>query len=298
MFCIKDNNPGAFNLIEELANDRRWTLRDGEAKSDRSGKHSRRARSRLSLLLGKDSQAEKKVDEFLVTSREEDLTECDHILLYLNNDTWTRSPDDPEASAALAKVLMRAMVAGVHVLLAHEKPDAFQEDSRHPCEFKEFFETTPEQLRLKSLYAEIAVPLKGGEWRKASMVLLAKQFQKHTHQASDMSKALASTVRAARGLAADGRKGLMAKLQVSRRYQRRLHDVLGDDGRAAEVEEEDHSAVHEQLDAEGAVRRKSKGVSMHEVKIEMEGPLHEHVRSQRGSIVGEPSRSRQLSTAL
>jgi hypothetical protein len=267
-----------------------------ESKSDRSGKQSRR--SGFSLLLGRDAQVEKKVDEFVVTSREEDLKECDHILLYLNGETWSRSE---EASAALAKVLMRALQVGVHVLLAHEMPHALQEDSRYPCKFETFLETTPSELRLKSIYAEVAVALKGGEWRNASMVLLAKQFQKHTHEASDMSKALASPFRAARGLAADGRKGLMAKLQVSRRYQRRLREVLGDvgdDERAAEVEEDGHSAVHEQLDAEGAVRRKSKGVSMHEVKIEMEGPSREHVRSQRGSIVGEPSRSRQLSTAL
>ena len=67
------------------------------------------------------------------------------------------------------------MDLGVHMLLAHEMPGVGQE-ARRPCEFGSFFScadgATPGDLLKRGIYSEIAVALKGGEWRKASMALL------------------------------------------------------------------------------------------------------------------------------
>ena len=47
---------------------------------------------------------------------------------------------------------------------------------RDGCEFGAFFAcaegTTPDDLLKRGIYGTIAVALKGGEWRKASMVML------------------------------------------------------------------------------------------------------------------------------
>ena len=49
---------------------------------------------------------------------------------------------------------------------------------RHSVEFKTFFDCergeTPKTLIRRGIYNSIAVPLKGGEWRRASMVLVAQ----------------------------------------------------------------------------------------------------------------------------
>ena len=55
------------------------------------------------------------------------------------------------------------------------------QEARHGCDFGLFFaceqgETPPELLRA-GIYHEIAVPLKGGAWREASMVMLAKALR-------------------------------------------------------------------------------------------------------------------------
>ena len=50
--------------------------------------------------------------------------------------------------------------------------------ARHGCEFGEFFSSppdgTPGDLLQRGIYATIAVAMKGGAWREASMVLLAQ----------------------------------------------------------------------------------------------------------------------------
>ena len=69
-----------------------------------------------------------------MTTHVERLAECDHLLLYLTSQTWTRGE---EASGALATVILRAMDLGVHVLLAHESGPAEHPNAechRHPHE--------------------------------------------------------------------------------------------------------------------------------------------------------------------
>ena len=98
---------------------------------------------------------------------------CDHFLLYLTASTWTRG----EESDALAAKVREAMDRGMHILLAHEMRGTADGDAqRGGCDFSTFFScpegTTPTDLLHRGIYSEIAVPLKGGPWRKASMALL------------------------------------------------------------------------------------------------------------------------------
>ena len=142
-----------------------------------------------------------------VTTRADQLTECDHVLLYLTaqvrhlprspldlpsisprsptisllpwpsllystSQTWTRG----RPSAALAEEITKALVLGVHVLLVHEIPGVGGQAERGACEFSTFFScpdgATPAQLLKLGVYLESAVPLKGGAWRSTSMALL------------------------------------------------------------------------------------------------------------------------------
>ena len=67
------------------------------------------------------------------------------------------------------------MRCGKRLLLAHEMP-GLEQEARHAVEFGTFFADgqTPSTLVAAGIYSSIAVPLKGGPWRKASMALLAK----------------------------------------------------------------------------------------------------------------------------
>lgn len=107
-----------------------------------------------------------------VTTDADKLAECEHMLLYLTALTWTSG----EQSTQLAKEVAQAMDLGVHILLAHEMVGSGDQMARHGCEFATFFScedgATPEKLLHKGIYSEIAVALKGGRWREASMALL------------------------------------------------------------------------------------------------------------------------------
>merc|ERR1711998_299044 len=116
--------------------------------------------------------ASRLVNELHVTEEEANMQECDHVLLYLTSQTWTRGKD----SAALGDEVANAMRLDMHILLVHEMPGAGGQDARFGCEFSRFFAhpdgATPSELLASGIYSEIAVPLKGGPWREASMVLL------------------------------------------------------------------------------------------------------------------------------
>lgn len=92
----------------------------------------------------------------------------DHFLLYLNGLTWTSG----KTSDRLSNELIVALQKGVHVLLVHEMVGNEEQQARHAVHFSSFFETTPRDLVEAKLYAKLAVPYKGGEYRKVSMALL------------------------------------------------------------------------------------------------------------------------------
>ena len=95
----------------------------------------------------------------------DELPHCDHMLLYLNGETWTRGEEE---STMLAEELALAREHGVHVLLAHEMPGVGGQAARLGCEFSTFFShadgATPEFLLHRGIYSEIAVALAKMQW--------------------------------------------------------------------------------------------------------------------------------------
>jgi hypothetical protein len=74
--------------------------------------------------------------QLLWTSESGAMEQCEHFLLYLHRETWTRGP----SSRALAGQLGRAMRTGIHILLAHERPDVNgDDDGRRGVKFDSFF---------------------------------------------------------------------------------------------------------------------------------------------------------------
>ena len=106
-----------------------------------------------------------------VSSTLDELAECDHMLVYLNGLTWTSGMQ----SAAFAAHVTRAMDEAVHLMLVHEMPGPGGQDVRHGCEFGSFFAcddgATPTALLKRGIYQQIALALKGGMWREASLAL-------------------------------------------------------------------------------------------------------------------------------
>jgi len=117
------------------------------------------------------------INTLFATATAANLSNCDHVVLYLTAKTWTRG----DVSTALGKELMKAIDLGIHVLLVHEMPGGGGQDARSGCEFATFFGhpdgATPPELLKRCIYSEIAVPLKGGAWREASMALLGVAFR-------------------------------------------------------------------------------------------------------------------------
>ena len=150
---VSDHNPGAVELMLELATRLEMQLTETAAFTETS---SQQAGTR----------------QLHVTRSLSNLQACDHILVCLNDLTWTRRNE----SAAFAAEVAQAMESGVNLLLAHEMPGIGQE-GRHPCGFDAFFScdrgTTPQALLRGGIYTSIAIPLRGVEWREASMVMLA-----------------------------------------------------------------------------------------------------------------------------
>ena len=75
----------------------------------------------------------KELGRCATTQNLEDLDSCDHMLVYLTGLTWTSG----ETSLALASEVMKAMDAGINILLAHEMTGVGQE-ARNGCEFSIF----------------------------------------------------------------------------------------------------------------------------------------------------------------
>jgi len=123
-----------------------------------------------------------------VTTQAANLPKCDHMLLYLTGQTWTRG----EASTKLGDELMKAMDLEVSILLVHEMPGAGGQEARFGCEFGSFFScpdgATPGELIQRGIYSSIAVPLKGGAWREASMMLLGAALGMSKEEAKEAQR--------------------------------------------------------------------------------------------------------------
>ena len=109
------------------------------------------------------------------TDDPEQLEECEHMLVHLDGETWSRGPE----SNALAHEVCKAMRAGVHRLLVHEVPGARLDDEwRRGCSFDHLMNATPEHLLDAGIYSEIAMNLAGGAWRTAGLAMMAKTICK------------------------------------------------------------------------------------------------------------------------
>jgi len=112
---------------------------------------------------------------FTYTTNIRELTACNHMLVLLDERTWTSGTD----TAHLVEHIHSAMRAGVHIVCAHESPSVVGAP-RHECEFDEMFssEWTPIHLtrRPTNLYSEAEISLKGEEWRQPSLVAFAAKL--------------------------------------------------------------------------------------------------------------------------
>ena len=107
-----------------------------------------------------------------VTSNVSEVAACERALLYLNGKTWTSG----DASVAIARAVEAAMDAGVELLLAHETVGERSQESRHGVEFDDMDRATPQALKARGIYHQIAIGLKGGAWREVSMRMLAQEL--------------------------------------------------------------------------------------------------------------------------
>jgi len=115
-----------------------------------------------------------------VTSDPDDLTCCRQMLVYLNAQTWTSG----ERSALLAADVKAALDEGVDLLLVHETPDVHgASGSKNGVDFGKFFAcadgATPPDLIQANIYQNVAVPLKDGAFRPASMLLFADHLAQY-----------------------------------------------------------------------------------------------------------------------
>ena len=112
------------------------------------------------------------------------LADCEHMLVVLTDDMWTRGV----ASSAFAHELCDAMRTGVHRLLVHEVPGARLGDNegRHACTFDQIIGNmlTIDAAGFKfkylmddgGLYNEIAMNVGSDEWREVGLAKIASQL--------------------------------------------------------------------------------------------------------------------------
>ena len=194
VYC-SPNNPRALNLLTEVSANGNVLLkceateRSGDQEELTSGEAStiisKRKLSTSAFAFGSSTPLQ-------VAHGVDYLSQCQHMLVYLTDETWT-SP----TAAAFAEEVQRAIDLDIHLLLAHEMP-GLNDGPRHACEFSSFFTTTPQTLIDNKLYNQIAIPLKGDEWRKPSLSMMMEAICKSEAEegVSNPSQAAAMRVRA------------------------------------------------------------------------------------------------------
>lgn len=179
---VSPNNVGA----EELCHEMQKLMTDGAAARAGGGgdgsckaKQRRRPRQQLLYLGGGGGKAsgsgsDQPTAPFGVPKKlHEQMLECEQMLLYLSEDTWTSKA----RSEALAREVLAAMTAGVRLLLAHESPSWNTKTAvAQAVPFDAFFVcergATPPQLLRSGIYQSIATAVRAEPLRKASLVQL------------------------------------------------------------------------------------------------------------------------------
>jgi len=120
-------------------------------------------------LLDELERAGGQVGQLQVTQEPAQMGEADHVLLYLNNSTWSNG--DAQRKAALTAEVLTALTEGRKLLLVHEEDEA-----RDGVAFAHFFgaDATPPELLQHKIYAEIAIPMKAGAYRSISLALVER----------------------------------------------------------------------------------------------------------------------------
>jgi len=101
----------------------------------------------------------------LTVSTAEEADDATHMLLYLNQETWS--------DERLAEQVKQAREDKLKIVMAHEN-----DPEKGGCIFARFFETTPQELIADGLYRDIAHPCFPRAWphHEVSLVLLAKNL--------------------------------------------------------------------------------------------------------------------------
>jgi len=205
---VSPYNRGGRALMTELAKTNQWQLVEQEAVREPSAdtlrsptvttptQHETRLERRERILrelrhgldVGLSALSEKRRHKdnqpsVLTTTMEfGDLKCCDFMLVYLTAHTWTSG----SVSAAFGEELMAALDAGVQLLLVHEMTGNGGQGERGGVPFESFFACengqTPQELLRAGIYKQIAVPLKGGAWREASMVMLSRTVARYEEE--------------------------------------------------------------------------------------------------------------------
>ena len=131
-----------------------------------------------------------------------ELDDCEAMLIFLNNKTWTNGASLPKTNPRSTRVgnrrrvhaarrrasaqislfpagkssdvfgaeIAHAMSNGVSLTLAHEMPGIGGQEARGGTPFSSFFAAcaTPIELLKAGIYSKLAIPFKGGAWREAS----------------------------------------------------------------------------------------------------------------------------------
>ena len=155
------------------------------------------------------------------TTEAKELTSCDHMLVLLDSRTWTSG----ETTANFVEHIHEAMRLGVHLNCAHEFPSAVG-PPRHECEFGLMFgdDWTPGHLTSgpTNLYKEIALALKGVEWRKPGLVALASKLVASTGPHAPMDFEVPSSYEPATGVSVHHQPTLMRTVTAAQGMARTL----------------------------------------------------------------------------
>ena len=113
------------------------------------------------------------------TTDVQELEACEHIMIHLTSDTWTRD----RASDEFAHEVCESMRLGVHRWLVHEVPGVRMGDVRNACRFEELIVATRDKYPYlmdspARLYNEIAMNLAEGEWRECGLIKMGEQLVK------------------------------------------------------------------------------------------------------------------------
>jgi len=150
-----------------------------------------------------------------VTQKPEVLSsaDCDIMLLLLNARTWSTN----DVSQRLEAEVIQATKLDIPLVLAHEMPGVLSgeaEQARCACEFHTLVDATP-TLRRLDVYSKIAVPLKGGEWRKASLIGLAMKLTDDLMQLHRRQHRRSTSVSSVAGAVSAGMKSAMELMRSS-----------------------------------------------------------------------------------